>query len=222
MSKRSFRSRKTGRIFVSTKPRLTLKKVNSKVNKIIRGIEHKRTLITIDGALTGTTGSVDWLSGVDLNTGSDDRIGEMITGKVLKIRYSLKFAAASTHDFELIRVMVVKQMQSNSTKPTAAQMLNDVTAQSFKNQATGKRFRFLYDRSHVLNRLAALSIDTKTNLFKRDIKLRNMKLKYNQTTVVVATGVGGEVNQLFLVLITDAGANPAIINFASDFQYTDI
>lgn len=207
------------------KKKITLKKVNKKVNLILRGIEVKRTLITIGGALTITNGSVDWLTGVDLNTGSDDRIGEMITAKNLRLRYRLHLVAASTHDFELVRIMIVKQMQSLNTKPTAALILENVSNDSFLNQSTGKRFKILYDRSHVLNRFAGVvgaPVDSSTRIFTKTIKLRNMKVKYNTIAVNVATGAGGEVNQLFLVMITDAGANPAIIDFASDFQYTDV
>jgi len=200
--------------------RPTVKSVNRKVNKILAQTEKKFTNITITGVLTATS-TVDWLSPVDLNTGNEDRIGQKITGKSLSIRYSFRFATASTHHHELIRVLIVIYREANSGKPAAASILENVTPKSFMSLATADRFRIIYDRTHVLNRLADLAVDSSTSLIVKRINLRDLNMTYNSTAVAESTGVGGEKNQLMLVTITDAGANFANIEFASQLIFTD-
>ncbi len=203
------------------KKKITARTVDRKVNKILRQIEKKRTLLELQ-ATTVSAGDVTWLSPVDLNTGSDDRIGESIIGKTMSISYQIEMNAASTHMNEVVRVMVLVYKQSIGAKPAPGSIINPVNITSYLSQATGHRFRILYDRAHVLNRLAELSTDSSTGVFSKRINLRDLHLTFNQTTVVESSGVGGEKNQLELLILTNASANGAIINLSSEFIYTDM
>jgi len=216
---------KRRRIFVDTsqihKKKITAKSVNKKVNRILSHIEMKRTLRTLQTVVTDS-GLVTWLSSVDKGTGGDDRIGEEIVSKSIEIAYRLNFTAASTHDFEVIRVLVFVHKTQQGLNPVPSVILENLTVESPINQALQDRYRFIYDKTHVLNRLSALAVDTATHVFRKKIRLRNMKVHFNQTTIVEGTGVGGEKNQILLLVFTSASANGATLNFSSDFRYTDL
>ncbi len=203
--------------------RLTLKKVNAKVNKIIRGNEKKISLVAITG-VTDDAGLVDWISGIDKGTGSEDRIGQIIIGKKMQLRYRLNMTAAGTHDFEYVRIMVLKQKVTFNAKPLPSVLLEALTVESFKDLSFGQRYVILYDRTHVLNRSAGIVgawNDGASPLFTKSINLRDMKIGFNDTTVVVSTGAGSSTNQLFLFGLTTAATNPATLDLQAQLTYTD-
>lgn len=202
---------------------LTLKKVNAKVNKIIRGNERKVSLVAITG-VTDDAGLVDWISGVDKGTGAEDRIGQIIIGKKMQLRYRLNMTAAGSHDFEYVRIMVIKQKASLSTKPLPGVLLEALTVESFEDLSLGQRYVKLYDRTHVLNRSAGIVgawNDSASPLFTKTINLRDMKIGFNETAVNVATGAGGSTNQLFLFGLSTAATNPATLDIQARLTYTD-
>lgn len=202
------------------KKRITLKKVNAKVNKIINQNEMKISQVSISGATT-SAGLVDWVSGIDKGTGSEDRIGQQLIGKKLKLRYRMQFASASTHMNEYLRIMVIVQKASLSTKPLPGVILENLTVESFPSLGLAQRYRVLYDRTHVLNRLAELSTDSASRLFTKTINLRDLKIGFNTTTVNVATGAGGSTNQVFLFTLSSAASNPMLLEHSIEIHYKD-
>ncbi len=137
--------------------------------------------------------------------------------------YSIKLNVASTHDTEVCRVVLFEQIRNDvgAALPTAASILATVNPYSYQNQTLSRqRYRILFDRVHVLNRFVT-ALDTNTRVFKYSKNLKGRKMVFNSATPVPATGVGGESNQIFILVISDAAANEAILTGATQYIYTD-
>ncbi len=201
------------------KPVSQVKKNTREINRMKRGIEPKLE-IAIVNISTDDAGIVDWLSAISKGTGSANRIGQFITGKQLKLRYRLEFDSASLHSFEYVRVMIMKQKVTFNAKPLPSVLWENLNVQSFKDQSFGQRYTVLYDRTHVLNR-KIVDLDIGSPLITKTINLRNLKIGFNDNTVVASTGVGSATNQLFLVTLTSATSNGADFKFQSELTYTD-
>ncbi len=215
MSQRLLRGkgRRTG------KKRVTLKVVNKKVNKILRQIEKKQFTADLTFTTAGS-GLMEWVSPIKEGDETGDRDGAWIVGKTFRMRYSIEFNVLSTHDFEIVRILIIVDKQADGIEPLATTLLATVNPYSFKSRATGQRFRILYDRAHTLNRFVT-GLDVSSQRAVANINLRDLHMSYNLSTVVQSTGAGGEKNQLYLVLITDASSNPALFLGSSELIYTD-
>ncbi len=204
--------------------RLTLKKVNRRVSKILSGIEKKYFLGDIVATFPTTGGGlVTWLTAIPLGDENNRREGTQVSGVKFQMKYNINFSSASTHDFERCRVMLVEERINQTTLLFGvAQLLSTINTHAYINRSTGRsRFKILMDRTHILNRLSVLAVDVVSPTYQFNRMLRGHKMTFDANTPVPATGVGGEKNQIFLVIISSAGANPANFVGASQYIFTD-
>lgn len=208
------RGRRTGR------RKLTLKKVNRKVNRILRRTEKKLFNFAAADNLS-TTGVVEWLTAVNPGDSLINREGSFINATEIRVKYNFAFAAASSHHFEHCRIMIFIDKEATNAKPTVAEVIAPITIDGYLNTSSGNRFRVLYDKVHVLNRLSVLAVDTATNQVDKTFRLREMQMGYNTNTLVQATGVGSEKNQLFVLLVTNAASDGADFCLNTMLKFVD-
>ncbi len=220
MSQRLLRGKGRRGIRSRIRNRPTVRSVNRKVNRIIRGLEKKTEAadVVIASVLAG---EIFWLTPIAAGDGGDERDGLKILAKTFKLRYTIKMLAASTHDNEIVRVIIFIHKQTQNAKTAVTTLLGTVNVNSYVDRANESRFRIVYDRAHVLNRLSVLAVDTSTSRFEARPRVMNMPITFNTQTVAQATGVGGENNQIYLCVLTDAAANGATFRGSLQFKYID-
>ncbi len=199
----------------------TVRSVNRKVNRIISQIERKR-FIGEFGLFADNAGTVTWVSAITLGDTDNAREGVKVSVKSFKFKYGITFAAASTHDDEYVRVMVLIDKSSQGILALPVNILSVVNTTSYPPRGLNERFRVLFDKTHVLNRMAALAIDTATPVTEFKKSMRNMKMTFNIATPVPASGVGGEKNQIIILVVTNAAANGAAVNGSTELIYSDL
>lgn len=205
------------------KSRVTLRKVNKKVNKILSSQEKKFFLGDISFVFpVAGVGLVTWLTAVTLGDDNNEREGEVISGVRFEMKYNFSLSAASVHSFETVRVILFEEkVNSNQALPGAAQLLSSINPYSYMNRSTGRnRFRIIYDRTHVINRFVT-DLDSVSQTYSVSLKMNGRKIKFDSNAIVPATGVGGANNHIFLLAISDAAANPANFEGASQYTYKD-
>ncbi len=199
----------------------TVKSVNRKVNRIISGMEKKRFVGILDTETINTGGS-EWLTPITAGDQNNQRDGQSILAKSLILRYALRMNTASTHDNELVRILVIIDKQMDGATTAIATVIAQVTPCSPLSRGFKERFRVIYDKAHILNRFGGIAnIDSGTRRFDVKLPVKNLKMFYSTVAVVQATGAGGEKNQVVLYHVSDATANGAFIDGSTDFEYTD-
>lgn len=112
---------------------------------------HKR-----DHAGATVTSANDFTSQMitDISEGdqSNNRNGLKLWARSLRIAYECIWASATNNTDETVRIIIVRDKMMNGTRPTTAQILEEVSTYSTlshrNNETEGKRFIFLYDKVH--------------------------------------------------------------------------
>lgn len=138
-------------------------------------------------------------------TSVNDRIGKTVHIKDIFLRYKLGIAQTSANQgSDIVRVMMVKDMQANGAVPVVTDVLESANYDSFNKLENKFRFKVLYDETHSLNapggdgtNTVRMRLQCRTN---QDLK--GMAMEYSGTT-----GAIGEIrsNNVFLLVIAEAG-----------------
>lgn len=131
------------------------------VKKIVgRRIEKKYHYVDIAGSISGGT-TLALLTGVEMGTQSDQRIGQTITVTEINLRYSVaeptsEFVPYVDHDpYNTCRVIVFKWLvDSDITTPTIGDILHIPSAApsvfAHYNLEGASKYRICYDKTHTI------------------------------------------------------------------------
>ncbi len=223
MSQRMLRGR--GRR--TRRKKLTLKKVNRKVNKIINSQEIK----IFDGVfeLTPTVaGVIAWISPIVQGDDTNEREGNELLIKKIDVDFHVH-KLKSTSDIPLIvRVIIMTDQQPTNAVAgvnTIFQAANET--HSPIDRVSRGRFKFLYDRYFTLAATSALLQSDAAEAWGSNIKHgsfhRKLSLKttFNDNAVVIATGAGSSRKHLYIITIANSVAVASAVHGIVRLQYLD-
>lgn len=186
--------------------------------------QEERKTIDIDpnNYTVTATGSVTLLDGVATGTDFTDRIGRKIC---LKSHYcrGVIFPEDTTTSNQLIRMLIVYDMQTNGATPAVTDVLKSADPTSQLNLNNRDRFRVLVDKQWVLAPIDTTATQSYAgsptiHQFKKYKKL-NHEVVYNGTTAAIGSiATGG----LFMVLVgSNAAGTAAIMRVSHRTRFVD-
>ncbi len=228
---------KTGkRMRKSRKGNLTVKKLDKKVNKMIRSVEIKEKYIIEELADLNGVSTAFVLNGLQKGSNNGNRIGERIKMKSLLVRYRIKQTSNSIVGTDttiawittplscMTRVMIIVNIQNNESDTLLNSEIYEFNANTTANLLSpydlkyvgisGERLKYkiLYDKTHY-------SIQGTIN---SDI-VREVKLSLNRSVYYGPGDAGNGLdiikNKLF-ILFTPENDN-VDHGFSSVLRYTD-
>ena len=159
--------------------KLTIAKVNKKVNRLLNKQERKY----IDSTLTYTgvdnVGSVHLLNINNIleGVGDNDRIAQKLTLKSLQIKGQMTVGYGLTPDnFNQMRIMLIKYKTNGSTTPPISAVLqyhdptvytDELQMNSLYKKNSPFKFKIIYDKVHLLGYKLASANNTHTYTPKR-------------------------------------------------------
>lgn len=162
-----------------------------------------------------TTLSIQQLTNIPQGDTDITRDGAQVKCLRLLVRYLAVINASATTTF--LRVMIIKDKQTNQAIYAAGDLLTDITAtdaiNSPMNLDNKYRFQVLYNRVHIMS-ITGANAAIKGEVFK-DIDL---KLRFDNSTPSIADLTS---NSLSLVFISDQATNTPTVTFFSRLRYVD-
>ena len=156
-----------------------------------------------------------FLNGISPGTEIDQRVGREVTMRSIQFQYVLRPLAGGVD--QTARVLLVYDRQTNATALTADQVLSTVTTVAPRNLENRKRFKILYDRTHVLSPPAVANTAVSRRFYRR--------LSHPVTFNSLGMGTIGDIitGSLYAIFIgtEDPGATAATVTFSSRVRYTD-
>ncbi len=210
------------RIFIATGKKTTAKKAMSVAKRALNMVAGELKIIDTKG--TGTAipdGAGVLVQLTNMGQGNTDatRNGNQITLKKLEMRLQLILASAASSS--QIRVMIVKDKQTNGAGISVDKLLESVAnLQSLISPLESdnlKRFAILYDRVHVLNRPGISAVQSNVKYVSKFKKL-NMRIQYNGTGTTI-TALNS--NSLSLLFISNEPTNEPTVDFFVRLSYID-
>ena len=215
---------------IRRRKKLTVAKVNRKVNRLLGKQEKKYADTTLTYTGVDSSGSVNLLNIPNIieGVGDTDRIGQKITLKSINIKGQLTVGHGLTPDnFNQLRIMLVKYQTHGSTTPPISAILqyhdpavytDEIQMNSLYKKNSTFKFKILYDKVHLLGYKLAAANNTHTftpKRFKISHKVTNGDLHY--TDVANPTGW-----TYALMYFSDSSAvnNPSI-SFVSRVTFVD-
>ncbi len=136
--------------------KMTVARLNKKVNRLIKDEELKfldtsiaDVLVSAGGTFTGSLAII--AAGTDEST----RIGREIRIKKIFLRLRMELPAkidqANAPEGDIVRVILHIDKQTNGTQGGLTSLLENTDYQSFRNLNNGKRYRILSDTTHYMN-----------------------------------------------------------------------
>lgn len=184
----------------------------------------ERKTIDVDTATYNgdTTGSVQLLNGVAAGTDFTDRIGRKIIMRSLFIR-GLVFPNDDTSSHQLVRVVVVYDMQSNGAAPTIANVYKAVDGLAQVNLNNRDRFKILVDKTFAVAKVdnsagASWAGSPTTHKFKIYKRLKHEVL-FNGTTAAIGSIATGSV--YLLTFGTSPSATGSYVMATSRIRFED-
>lgn len=188
-------------------------------SQISRGQEKKyQQYQTTAAAIDPSTGLVQCVSNnIAQGTGENQRIGDKITPKKLRLMYALEGA----DDYNLVRVLVVQWRQTTASgAPTLSEVLTDNNSVYaplgfYDEDHIPSQCKVLYDKLHMLNGSTSSPIQAKV-VRKTISKFKGKKIDFEAGS----TNVGN--NHIYVLMISDstAIAHPSV-TLNARFEYTD-
>jgi len=203
------RSRK-GRKFIGprNKPRLTVAKVNKKVNKLIAATEVKTTENAIDVSVD-YDGHIFELAGTTQGLTENTRVGDKIRFTGLRINGMMSNFSGTQ---PIVRLVIYKdKINSINTIPLLFDALELGTGQaplSHFNQNNLKAFQVLWDRTFILDNVRQIKV------FKKYLKIK-FPTTYRSSDNIIMAG------SIKLAVIANSSANLPGINLAIKQYFMD-
>lgn len=156
-----------------------------------------------------------FLNGIPPGTEINQRVGREVTMRSIQFQYVLRPLAGGVD--QTARVLLVYDRQTNATALTADQVLHTVTTVAPRNLENKKRFKILYDRTHVLSPPAVANTAVSRRFYRR--------LSHPVTFNSLGMGTIGDIitGSLYAIFIgtEDPGTTAATVTFSSRVRYTD-
>lgn len=205
-----------------------VRNIDKKVKKIQRSIElgHKDTNQT--AVSIPTTGVFVLVNGITQGDSDITRTGDEVVATSLQFRYRIE-ADELALNATLVRVLLVWDSQANGAAPTIATLFDQLIISdpiySPYNLDYQKRYKFLYDRVHVLNPVLQSSETTGTldNVVPVSI-YKKRKVKLSRTVKYSNTGdtVGSiATNSLHMIFIANQSTNTPTVSAGYRFIFKD-
>lgn len=205
-----------------------VRNIDKKVKKIQRSIElgHKDTAQT--AVSIPTTGVFVLVNGTAHGDSDLTRTGDEVVATSLQFRYRIE-ANVLALNATLVRVLLIWDSQANGASPTLATMFDQLFISdpiyAPYNLDYQKRYKFLYDRVHVLNPVlqSAESTGSLDNVVpvsiykKRKVKL-SRTVKYSGGTDVI-TSIA--TNSLHMVFISNQSSDTPTVTAGYRFIFKD-
>jgi hypothetical protein len=206
--------------------KLTLSKVNKKVNSLMVAEEKKFMDVLHSGGVSTTTSVHPLLDGLALGTTSQTRIGSVITGKSLSGRFEI-----TAGDFtNQLRIFLLKSYVINDAAPTIGDILQYDDVNTFWELMTSpykknsnikysvlKNWRINIGGRITNNGDAAATSASQKKYITFNVNLRQTQLRYETDD----TASQNQYNY-FLMAVSDSGAaNHPTLNGISRLTYTD-
>jgi len=218
------------------KSKLTVAKLDKKVNKIISSVEIKEHYILQNLTDLGGTSTGFVLNGLQKGTDNGERIGERIKMKSILVRYRIKqnsnsvlgtdttVAWTSTPLSCMTRIMVIMQIQNNESNvltnsdiyefnaSTTANLISPYDLKYIGISGEQLKYKVLYDKTH-LSIQSTMSLDV----------VREIKLSLNRSVYYGPGDAGNGLdiikNKLFILFTPEN--NNVVHGFGSVLRYTD-
>ncbi len=182
-----------------------------RVRRLERSREVKAFLIAPGGIAPTDTGIVNHLSAIPQGDTEITRDGLKTHCIGLSINYYVTYNQANIVGNSQNRtIIVIDQRQPDSVVPGWGTVMQATNVCSLKSYSNNKRFRVLHDK--VVNLTATGS---ESQFFKLFIKL-NMDMSFSG-----AAGTTMNKNGIYMLNITDQGANVNTLTFSSRVYFTD-
>ncbi len=200
--------RRVGSASASSTAKLAL----SKVRRMERKQEVKVFDVLVNAiAGVGSTGDIRSLALMSQGNLVSQRQGDSIAPFFLKVRLSWAGVAASTID--VYRTIIFRDMrQVVSTVPTVSQVLSSNSPLSQFNVINRTRFKILFDRT--------FTIHNDVGILPVFVAIMNIKLRLSMSFSGAAT-TSIKKNGLFMLNISNVGANEPTVTFGSRLLYND-
>lgn len=199
-------------------PRTSVRKVNSKINAVIKHIKKTQEVKYNDiyhvGDVVNYSGTVYRLN--DMAQGDDEgqHIGNKINGKYLSIRGF--WQGNSNEQFNVCRFILFVDTEQTGTDPTVADILQVSGAAAVTvapiNVDHTPRYKILYDKTTILS----AQTGTFARPFKIFKKLKDLTMAYTGTTTNTQYK-----NAIYALAVTDVTVNDPGLTFYSRLAYLD-
>ncbi len=155
-------------------------------------------------------GFVTLLSNITGGTNVSNRDGWQVNAMELRMRLSLQLNGAASVD--LIRVLIVSDSMNLNSAPSVLDVLDSASVYSARNYGAdiANRFKFYHDKLYSLSSQGS----SKENAVNLTFKLGGRPISYWNTT-------GTGKNNLYVVVLGDSAANPALVSFGWAVRYYD-
>lgn len=186
-----------------------------------RGRDELKYVDTQTVGTVGSSGAVTLLNGIAQGDDITNRIGRKCMMKSLYFRMDLYPATTTVSDGDLVRILVVCDLQSNAAAPTTTQILQNNSYNSPMNLDYRDRFKIILDKNITM----VGGVYTAGTLTGGEAHPRLVKIfkRLNMETVFNGTGntIGSIATGSIYLLILARNNNATIANLYSRVRYTD-
>lgn len=211
----------------------SLRKQVMNVKKSVKDLKSKDELKYLDTFINGSsltsTATLTLLNGMTLGDDVSNREGNQISPTSIQCRYVLGGVATSLDQDIVVRHIVFWDSQANGSAPSSGDLLDQATISSitiapYKRQYQ-KRFKIVYDKTHVLSPKMADPANATTQIlipliykkFKRALgRVVNYRNAQNTGTITdIAT------NSLYSLFVTNNAAANATVSAGYRMYFKD-
>lgn len=199
----------------------------------------EQTAKTWDASTTGATTlgtfgecvAISVVAGIAQGTSSTTRVGRCIYLNDLKIRFKF-IKVADIEQAVTVRVLVVKDKQSNGANATLGEVLDqdaDADIQAFRNMDDPDRYAILHDETFTMNTQSGAGNGTTQNWPEMKV-MKNVDIKFYQPVQVTydvgdATGANTTIrqNNIWVMVYTDrsSGTVSSTMQMDSRVKFTE-
>lgn len=186
--------------------------------KIIKGlinVEKKMWDMSVSGVITDGAGSLQLLTGISIGDNYNQRDGNSV--KLQSNYFVMRVFNNPAASFSNIRFVLVQDNEYNGTALTTAQILEVATAPASLvaplNHTIGSRLNILYDKYISLG-----GAGQNTAIVEQYTTFNESHIKFNDANITTTTLREGH---LYMLLISDVGANYPGYDYYNRVRYTD-
>ena len=186
------------------------REIRKAIQKQINSTRELKQYANTSLANNANPGFVTLLTNITGGTNVSNRDGWQINGVELRIRASLQLNGAASVD--LVRVIIVSDSMNLNAAPTVLDIIDSASVYSARNYGAdiAQRFRFYHDKLHALSSQG----NSKETVLNLKISLNELPISYWATT-------GTGKNNLYIMILGDSAANPALVSFGWALRYHD-
>jgi len=177
--------------------------------------EFKSVDVLADAASCSTTTGIVLLNGMTTGAAINQRVGREVTLRYVQFQYVVRCNTAGVD--QQVRVVLVYDRQTNGSAPAFNDVFDVTNVTCARRLENRKRFKILYDRTHVLNAIGEAGSQVARRFYRR---LRHPVTFNSGNTGLVGDITTGSVYLLF-ISTQAAGTNAALIDYQTRIRYSD-